>query len=59
MDRHQARSRARLAETVPTQVVPWTVIKRWFEAGSYVPYASDQMFELLMQVNLLLLLLLL
>ena len=44
---------------MPTQVVPWTVIKRWFEAGSYVPYASDQMFELLMQVHLLLLLLLL
>jgi len=35
----------------PTQVVPWTVIKRWFEAGSYVPYASDQMFEVLMQVK--------
>ena len=34
----------------PTQVVPWTVIKRWFENGEYTPYPMDLLFELLMQV---------
>jgi len=27
------------------QVVPWTIIKRWFEEGKYVPYASEQMVQ--------------
>eukprot|EP00308_Calcidiscus_leptoporus_P021320 CAMPEP_0119361664 /NCGR_PEP_ID=MMETSP1334-20130426/8920_1 /TAXON_ID=127549 /ORGANISM="Calcidiscus leptoporus, Strain RCC1130" /LENGTH=662 /DNA_ID=CAMNT_0007376737 /DNA_START=32 /DNA_END=2020 /DNA_ORIENTATION=+ len=35
----------------PTQVVPWTVIKKWFERGEYVPYRMDDMFELLMKVK--------
>ena len=35
----------------PTQVVPWTIIKKWHEAGEYVPYSSDDLFSLLMQVK--------
>ena len=35
----------------PTQVVPWTKIKQWYEAGSYVPYPHEQMYELLVQVK--------
>ena len=35
----------------PTQVVPWTKIKQWYEAGSYVPYAFDHMYELLVQAK--------
>ena len=35
----------------PTQVVPWTKIKQWFDAGSYVPYAFDHMYELLVQAK--------
>ena len=33
------------------QVVPWTIIKRWYEEGKFVPYSSEQMFDLLMQVK--------
>lgn len=25
----------------PCEVVPWTVIKRWFDAGKYKPYSQD------------------
>ena len=35
----------------PAQVVPWTKIKLWFEAGTYVPYAFDHMYELLVQAK--------
>ena len=33
------------------QVVPWTIIKRWYEEGKFVPYSSEQMVDLLMQVK--------
>ena len=35
----------------PCETVPWTVIKRWFEAGKYVPYAETDLFELLLDVK--------
>ena len=35
----------------PTQVVPWSVVKKWHDEGSYVPYDLDEMFELLMRVK--------
>ena len=35
----------------PCETVPWTVIKRWFEAGKYVPYAETELFELLLDVK--------
>ncbi|KAL1508539.1 hypothetical protein AB1Y20_004638 [Prymnesium parvum] len=35
----------------PCQVVPWTVIKRWFDRGEYVPYEMHDLFELLMRVK--------
>jgi histone acetyltransferase (RNA polymerase elongator complex component) len=31
----------------PTEVTPWTVIKTWFEQGSYVPYDQDTLLEVL------------
>jgi histone acetyltransferase (RNA polymerase elongator complex component) len=59
MDNHQALVRgsqirpAWLTRSPPhaSQVVPWTIIKRWFEEGKFVPYSSEQMFDLLMQVK--------
>tara|TARA_B110001452_G_scaffold69458_1_gene56030 strand:+ start:2274 stop:4409 length:2136 start_codon:yes stop_codon:yes gene_type:complete len=35
----------------PTQVVPWTKIKTWFDEGAYVPYPLEHMYELLVQVK--------
>ncbi|EGB07572.1 hypothetical protein AURANDRAFT_27185 [Aureococcus anophagefferens] len=35
----------------PCEVTPWTVIKKWFDEGSYVPYAEDALVELLMDVK--------
>ena len=35
----------------PTQVVPWTKIKRWYDEGTYVPYPLEHMYELLVQVK--------
>ena len=31
--------------------MPWTKIKQWFDAGAYVPYAFDHMYELLVQAK--------
>ena len=33
------------------QVVPWTVLQKWYDAGKFKPYDTDQMFELLMHVK--------
>lgn len=35
----------------PCEVTPWTVIKKWFESGEYVPYAEETLIELLMEVK--------
>ena len=32
----------------PCEIVPWTVIKKWADAGEFVPYADEKLFELLM-----------
>ena len=32
----------------PCEVTPWTIIKKWFDEGSYVPYGDDALKELLM-----------
>ena len=32
-------------------MVPWTIIKKWHEAGTYVPYETDALYEMLMQVR--------
>lgn len=34
----------------PCEVTPWTVIKKWFEEGSYVPYGDGALAELLLDV---------
>lgn len=35
----------------PCEITPWTVIKKWYDAGEYVPYADDTLIELLMDVK--------
>lgn len=35
----------------PTQVVPWTVIKKWHEAGQYTTYPTHELFAMLVQVK--------
>ncbi|GLD94248.1 hypothetical protein PINS_up002859 [Pythium insidiosum] len=35
----------------PCEITPWTVIKKWFDEGSYVPYDEDTLIELLMDVK--------
>ncbi|KAG7379479.1 hypothetical protein PHYPSEUDO_008526 [Phytophthora pseudosyringae] len=35
----------------PCEITPWTVIKKWYEEGSYVPYGDDKLIELLMDVK--------
>jgi histone acetyltransferase (RNA polymerase elongator complex component) len=34
----------------PCEITPWTVIKKWFEEGSYVPYPDEQLGQLLLDV---------
>ncbi|KAG3092451.1 hypothetical protein PI124_g16930 [Phytophthora idaei] len=35
----------------PCEITPWTVIKKWYDEGSYVPYGDDKLIELLMDVK--------
>lgn len=35
----------------PCEITPWTVIKKWFDDGSYVPYPDETLIELLMEVK--------
>ena len=31
----------------PCEITPWTVIKKWFDEGKYVPYGHDKLVEVL------------
>ncbi|KAL0583254.1 hypothetical protein ABG067_006862 [Albugo candida] len=35
----------------PCEITPWTVIKKWHDSGSYIPYSDDELIELLMEVK--------
>ncbi|OQS06868.1 elongator complex protein [Thraustotheca clavata] len=35
----------------PCEVTPWTVIKRWYDAGEYVPYSDHELMMLLMDIK--------
>ena len=35
----------------PCEVVPWTVIKKWFDEGSYVPYSDEELIDVLTRVK--------
>jgi len=34
----------------PCEVTPWTVIKKWYETGEFVPYPEEDMVDLLLDV---------
>ncbi len=35
----------------PCEVTPWTVIKQWFDAGTFVPYPDEELFELILRIK--------
>lgn len=35
----------------PCEITPWTVIKKWYDAGEYVPYDDETLIALLMDVK--------
>ena len=35
----------------PCEVVPWTVIKKWYDEGSYVPYSDSELVRLLASIK--------
>lgn len=35
----------------PCEVVPWTVIEKWYHEGSYFPYSNENLIELLIKVK--------
>lgn len=35
----------------PCEITPWTVIKKWYDQGTYVPYEDEKLVELLMDVK--------
>lgn len=35
----------------PCEITPWTVIKKWYDAGEYKPYADELLIEMLMKVK--------
>ena len=35
----------------PCEVLPWTVVKKWYDSGSYVPYSVDELKQVLKQVK--------
>ena len=35
----------------PCEIVPWTVIKKWYDAGEYTPYDEDTLTKVLFAVK--------
>ena len=35
----------------PTQTVPWTVIKKWNDEGTYTPYGHEELIELMIWIK--------
>ena len=33
----------------PCEVTPWTIIKKWFDKGEYVPYPENDLIEMLVR----------
>ena len=38
-------------EDYPCEVVPFTVIEKWFKEGKFIPYGEDQMTEVLLETK--------
>lgn len=37
----------------PCEVIPWTIIKKWFDEGIYIPYQEELLFELILKVKII------
>ncbi len=48
---HDERLQADQWKIYPCEVTPWTVIRKWHEAGTYVPYPESDLVELLIHVK--------
>ncbi|KUF76528.1 hypothetical protein AM587_10002302 [Phytophthora nicotianae] len=48
---HTSNLQADQWKIYPCEITPWTVIKKWYDEGSYVPYGDDKLIELLMDVK--------
>jgi len=35
----------------PCEVTPWTVIKKWFDEGSFVPYSDEHLIEVIIRTK--------
>lgn len=35
----------------PCEIVPWTIIKKWYEEGKYKPYSEEELYKLLIEVK--------
>ena len=35
----------------PCEIVPWTIIQKWFENGEFTPYEEEKLFEVLIRVK--------
>lgn len=35
----------------PCEITPWTVIKKWYESGDFVPYGDNELMRVLMHVK--------
>ena len=35
----------------PCEVLPWTVLKKWYDEGTFVPYPDEQLIEVLLKVK--------
>lgn len=39
----------------PCATVPWTMIEKWFKEGTYVPYAEDELLDLILEIKTMML----
>ena len=35
----------------PCEIVPWTMIEKWYNEGKYNPYSNEDLFNLLVKVK--------
>ena len=48
---HEQTLQADQWKIYPCEIVPWTVIKRWYNAGDYVPYDEETLSEVLSEAK--------
>ncbi len=36
----------------PTEITPWTLIQKWYEKGTFVPYSEEELLQVLMKTKI-------